>query len=412
MTRRRAVAAAAFLLAVPSSRLDAQHEMHRVGAASPFSLGAGASALFLATQVDPGIGRRRLREGYVSQPMVHGHARALGGMLSARVMLNFEGATLQRGELTPGIYGEGFVDRRHPHTWLHEAIATVSTPPAIPVVVSVSGGKGFAPFGSDDPMVRPIVRFPVNHHLSQVLERGVLVVAARWRPLVLEYGIFNGDEPEAPGDAPNASHFGDSWAGRVTVRPVAGFELQGSSAHVRSPESPSGHGFDHLKRSASLRIERSTWAGAGYLLAECAITDLYGQGRKAFHLSTTLVEGALQRGPLTVAARVERTLRPEEDRLANPFRTPFPTAEVQILGTTRFDVATVSLARAWNARGVALHPFAEATVARPRATTAVPAFVPEYFYGAPQIVALSVGIRLAAGMPMHRAGRYGAGTSP
>ena len=48
--------------------------------------------------------------------------------------------------------------------------------------VSLSIGKGFAPFGTDDPMVRPFVRYPVNHHLSQILERGVAIAAGRAMP--------------------------------------------------------------------------------------------------------------------------------------------------------------------------------------------------------------------------------------
>ena len=388
--------------------LRAQHEMHApTGGPAPLvAASAGARAILLGTSVDPGFARRRLAEGYLTQPMLHGHAALRGGLLAVQGMIDFEGATLARGELTPGAYGEGYVDRRHPHTWLHELVATVATPRWRGGELSLSGGKGFAPFGTDDPMARPLARFPVNHHLSQILERAVLVGAARWRPLALEYGVFNGDEPESPTDAPNAAHFGDSWAARVTLRPLAGFELQGSSARVASPESPTGHGFDHHKRSGSLRAERDTRLGRAYLLGEWASTDLFSRGRRAFHLSTVLAEASLHRERLWAAARYERTLRPEEERLANPFRTPYPTAEVQILGTTRFDVATAAVGGEWSLRALSLAPFAEGSLVTPRATTALAAFVPEYFYGRSRLVALSLGVRLAAGMPMHRVGRY------
>ncbi|HEX2781314.1 MAG TPA: hypothetical protein VHM30_17565, partial [Gemmatimonadaceae bacterium] len=371
------------------------------------TVAGGASAMLLATQVDPGVNHRTLREGYLTQPMLHGHASLLRGLVAMQGMVNFEGATLARGELAPGAYGEGYADRRHPHTWLHEAVLTLSTPERLGAAASLSGGKGFAPFGTDDPMVRPIARFPVNHHLSQILERGVIVGAARWRPLAFEYGIFNGDEPESPTDAPNASHFGDSWAARVTLRPLDGFELQGSTARVESPEAPSGHGFDHHKRSASLRGLRSTPVGDVYLLAEWATTNLFNRGRKAFHLSTSLVEASLDRGALRAALRFERTLRPEEERLQNPFRTPYPTAEVQILGTTRFDVATASVGGTWRVRGVTLAPFVEGSLVRAHASVLPAVFVPEQFYGAPRIIALSLGVRMAVGAPHHRVGRYG-----
>ncbi|HEX8849020.1 MAG TPA: hypothetical protein VF761_05775 [Gemmatimonadaceae bacterium] len=409
MRLRRPCAASLLLTGTfAATPLRAQHEMHAPSAPAAVVAGGGAGAMLLATVVDPGIARRRLAEGYLTQPMLHGHLSALGGTVALRGMLDFEGATLERGELTPGAYGEGYVDRRHPHTYLHELVATLATPACWPVAVSLSGGKGFAPFGTDDPMARPIARFPVNHHLAQILERAVVVGAARWRPIAFEYGVFNGDEPESPSDAPNAAHFGDSWAARVTLNPLDGFELQASTARVDSPESPTGHGFDHHKRSASVRAERDTRIGRAYLLGEWATTDLYDQGRKTFHLSTVLAEGSLSRGALWTAVRYERTLRPEEERLANPFRTSYPTAEVQILGTTRFDVATLALGGRWAVRALTLAPFAEASLITPRATSALPAFVPEYFYGRPRIVTLSLGARVAAGMPQHRVGRYGA----
>ena len=39
--------------------------------------------------------------------------------------LNLEGATMSNGELNTGALGEGFVDRRHPHTYLHEGVLSV-----------------------------------------------------------------------------------------------------------------------------------------------------------------------------------------------------------------------------------------------------------------------------------------------
>jgi hypothetical protein len=55
--------------------------------------------------------------------------------------------------------------------------------------------------------------------------------AARRGALALEAGLFNGDEPEGPGDAPNRARFADSWAARLTATPAAllpGLELQAS----------------------------------------------------------------------------------------------------------------------------------------------------------------------------------------
>ncbi len=68
-------------------------------------------------------------------------------------------------------------------------------------------------------MVRPFLRYPVNHHLAQILERAVAIAAVRAGPLLAEAGLFNGDEPERPGQWPRVGgRFGDSWSGRLTAR--------------------------------------------------------------------------------------------------------------------------------------------------------------------------------------------------
>ena len=92
---------------------------------------------------------------------------------------NLEGWTLDRGELNAGVWGEGYVDRRHPHTFLHELILSATTSLA-GFDASLSAGRGFAPFGTDDPMVRPFVKYPANHHLAQILERWVAIGAEVW----------------------------------------------------------------------------------------------------------------------------------------------------------------------------------------------------------------------------------------
>jgi len=125
-----------------------------------------AQAIPLVTRADPTATRSILTEGYLSQPMIMAHGW-LGG-LQARVTLNLEGLTLERGELSTGAYGESYVDRRHPHAYVHELLIGAEH-----AYTGVNGslfvGRGFAPFGSDDPMTRPFEKYPVNHHLAQVL---------------------------------------------------------------------------------------------------------------------------------------------------------------------------------------------------------------------------------------------------
>ena len=372
---------------------------------------AGASAIGDATRITPGIGHRTLTEGYLTQPLLHAHLMAPRDLLELRAMIDLEGKTLARGELAPGAYGEGFIDRRHPHTYLHELVGTARTPEWRGLAASASLGKGFAPFGTDDPMSRPIVRFPVNHHLAQILERFIYGGAVRWRPITIEAARFNGDEPENPSDAPNARSRGDSWATRVTVRAddrvLRGTEVQWSMARVVSPESPTGRGFDHHKHSASARFERGVGSYGVYALGEWARTDLYKAGLHAFTLRSALGEASVERGIIRVSARYEQTIRPEDERLTNAFRTIFPTAEVQILGTTRFDVATIAVEAKHDLVGMLLAPFVELSIIRASETARPAAFVPREFYGSNRIVQLSVGVRMSVGSRHGRMGRYG-----
>ena len=47
------------------------------------------------------------------------------------------------------------------------------------------------------------MRFPVNHHWSQILERLVLTGGVLVGPVMAEASLFNGDEPEFPPQSPN-----------------------------------------------------------------------------------------------------------------------------------------------------------------------------------------------------------------
>ena len=104
---------------------------------------------------------------------------------------------------------------------------------------SLAAGKGFTPFGTDDPMMRPFVKYPVNHHHAQIIERvqvlGALSAGTPDRGVALEHAFFNGDEPVGPFVGPQWDRVGDSRTTRLTLMPWRGVELQGSRAFVRSP---------------------------------------------------------------------------------------------------------------------------------------------------------------------------------
>ncbi len=107
-------------------------------------------------------------------------------------------------------------------------------------------------------MSRPFVRFPVNHHLAQIVERAELATGWRIGIVGLEGALFNGDEPENPGQWPNMSRFADSWAARVTLWPVRGLEVQGSLRLGSFPGAPPGM-RGSTSRSGARRRGCSEW---------------------------------------------------------------------------------------------------------------------------------------------------------
>jgi hypothetical protein len=372
---------------------------------------AGGQAVAAFTSADPVPGARSLEELRVVQPIVTLEA---GGVrrLQVRATLNLEGATIPSGELTPGAWGEGFIDRRHPHTYVHELLLSAGDLLGRhdgEGALSLTAGKGFAPFGTDDPMMRPALRYPVNHHLSQILERAILVAAFARGRVTAEAGLFNGDEPERPGQWPRiGGRFGDSWSARLTVAPTPGAELQGSYARVHSPEHRPGAGTDQVKWSLSAGWRAPAGAPPLSGLAEWARTSEAG-GFFVFH--SLLVEGAWAPGRHRLHYRLERTERPEEERISN-FRSRRPHLENSILGTTRWTIHTA---------GYDVGLLADATVAlRPLVEVSLGSvgkvggglFDIRERYGRSTFWSVTLGLRVAAGAPMPRMGRYGSALGP
>jgi hypothetical protein len=336
-----------------------------------------------------------------------GRGSWLNGHLGVDATLNVEGLTMARGELSTGAFGEGYVDRRHPHTYLHELIVS-GIGAAGPLAYSVSAGRGFAPFGTDDPMMRPFEKYPINHHLAQILERGMLMGALRIGPAMLEGAAFGGDEPTSPSSLPRASRFGDSWSVRATVLPGFGVEGQASYASVDSPEQTAGFGLDQRKQSISARFVSGD--GSRYLLAEWARTVEHDQNRGAdvFAFESALAEGSMLVGPVGLALRLEQTDRPEEERLPDAFRTVRPAVDLAISGITRWRTATAAVTLPTVIQGsVRGYPFVEIERLSASARDPRSIFTPQRFYGSEGPWMVTFGVRLRHG-PLHaRMGRYG-----
>ncbi len=399
----------------------------------------GAMGVAALTHATPAVFGESRTEGYLTQP--NAMMTFSRSAVSFAGTLNLEGYTLRRGELNAGIYGEGFVDRRHPHTLVHEAILAVTSPTTHGVRASLIGGKGFTPFGTDDPMMRPFVKYPVNHHHAQIIERVLVGGALAWgtanRRVSVEHAVFNGDEPVGPFVGPQWQRVGDSRASRVALVPARGIELQASRAFVRSPGIIQGGAFDHTQSSLSLRIDRGgavsdqamgehsmsghampghTMTGSRrYLLAEVARTDEGFGATRAFRYQSALLEGMVSSKGWSGALRLERTDRPESERLLDPFRLPSGHIDFQIIGITRWNVATLNVAApSLSTFGVRrarwlpqVMPYAEVSVAQPRALLSPAVFIPRDFYGKPMLWSFTTGLRLHLGTMRSRMGRYG-----
>lgn len=365
----------------------------------------GAHAVGLATHVTPATRGNDLTEVYLTQPALMAHARA--GQFSFSGMLNLEGLTLQRGELNAGVWGEGYVDRRHPHTYLHEAIFTFETQ-MIGSRFSLSTGKGFAPFGSDDPMIRPFVKYPSNHHLAQVLERLVVIGAVNVGAVIVEGGLFNGNEPSHPKDVGDFNALGDSWSTRLSLLPASGIEISGSYAEVNSPETPGGGGLDHEMWHASARASRRFRSIVGYFLIEHGEVREGQNGVNFFTYRTFLAEAAATHGAWRLAGRFERSLRPEEERTTNPFRAVRPHHDNSILGRTRWVSSTVQISRSMTFDKLELLPFVEVAHSNADALEQFPVVEPESHFGSANMWSFSFGIRSTIGTWHNRMGRYGA----
>jgi hypothetical protein len=253
-------------------------------------------------------------------------------------------------------------------------------------------------------MSRPVERFPVNHHLSQLLERALAMVGVDVGRATVEAAAFAGDEPTSPGDTPNLTRFGDSWAARVTLRPVAWLEWQVSTAAVHSPEHRAAAGTDAGKWGSTVCAESHLGRGNIYTLAEWARSSEAG-GTFVFH--SVLIEAALTTGRHRPYYRFERTERPEDQRTVDPFRTVRPLLDNSILGITRWSIHTAGYSvRFRTVRRLALEPFVEVSYGQ-IAKVGGGVFDPATFYGRDSFRSVSVGLRLDWGMRGHRMGHYG-----
>jgi hypothetical protein len=394
----------------------AGHSTEHGGRAMPMAaLGGGwtlmgmAQAIPTLTAGAPGRDGSPLhrRAAYLTQPAVMANLESPGSRLVLRTTLNFEALTQPGGELTFGGWGEGFIDKRHPHTLLHELMLSANAWRAGPGGFSLSGGKGFAPFGTDDPMSRPAVKYPTNHHLSQVLERWTLNGAYRLPGWMLEAGLFGGQEPSGPYDLGNGRGFGRSWSARLSrtlgsqdAMGTAPWELSASYASVR--EEHRGVGERDRLLNGAVRHQGTHRVGGVYALAEASWRRPEGGGG----WWAVLGETEVRRGRHQPYYRVEYATRPEYAREAATgggfFRYDH---DAEPVGATRWLINTVGYRYDLLRGTFAAAPFVEAQHDRVRRERGEAD--PRALFGGGSFWSVSAGVRIFLGGGPMRMGSYG-----
>lgn len=424
--RTGALVAALLLTAAPSAAQT--HDHHAPQAASAADsiaahamwmrpLGGGWHAMGMA-QVFPTLTagspwrQQGLLQGgaYLTQPAAMLNLAAPSQRLVLRTTLNLETYTQPDGELTFGGWGEGFIDSRHPHTLLHEAMLTANWWDLAGGALSVSAGKGFVPYGTDDPMARPVLKFPTNHHLSQLLERWTTNVAYLRGGWGLEAAVFGGAEPAGAHDFTNIESYGDSWATRVSKRlggfgPEATWEFTASYAAVQE----SHHGAKQTTRLGNVGVRHAALHefGSLYWLVEGSRNRTpSGDGYFSLLGETQLGLGAARRH--MPYARIEYASRPEYARAGAPGTPGFFRYEhgAHEIGATRWLIATLGYGVALDRGSVSVRPYVEAQHHDVREQRG--AVDPRTLFGGNRFWSLSAGARVFLGGGPMRMGSYGA----
>jgi hypothetical protein len=273
---------------------------------------------------------------------------------------------------------------------------------------SLSAGKGFAPYGTDDPMMRPALKYPTNHHLSQILERWTVSGAYVRGGWSLEAGIFGGSEPEGPYDFGNIESFPDSWSARVARRFGEGFgplaPWEASASYARVAEAHGDEKETTFLANAALRHSARHRFGDLYALAEASRSEPEGHDEGYWSL---LGEAQLGTGRHLPYYRVEYATRPEYDREGAPGTEGFfrYDHDAHPTGATRWLVNTLGYGHTLTGLPLSVRPYAEVQHARVREERG--GTRPGALFGTDSFWTLSAGFRVYLGGGPMRMGMYG-----
>lgn len=392
-----------------SRQMEPAHQMWMADLGGGWSLLGMAQVFPTLTVGAPGEdgGPLRETEAYLTQPAIMADVASPGRRWVVRTTLNFEGATQEDGELTFGAWGEGFIDRRHPHTLLHELVLSVNLWHAAGGALSLSAGKGFAPFGTDDPMGRPGLKYPTNHHLSQILERWLVAGAFLRGGWSVEAGVFGGAEPDGPYDFSNIESFGDSWSARVAKRwgpgpgPAARWEASASYGSVAEEVEGTAQRSDLW--NAALRHSGPAGGGRLYALIEASLSE---PDREQGDFSV-LAEGGVALRRHRPYVRMEYASRPEFPREGGSAERGFFRYEHDDapIGATRWFIGTAGYGYDATTLPVSIRPFVDAQFHSVRSDRG--GVDPAALFGTRSFWSLSFGTRVFLGGEPMRMGAYG-----
>jgi len=346
-------------------------------------------------------------EAYLTQPAVMANIESPGSRLVLRTTLNLEALTQPDGEYTFGGWGEGFIDKRHPHTFLHEAMLSLNLWRAAGGSFSLSAGKGFAPYGTDDPMSRPVAKYPTNHHLSQLLERWTLNAIYLRGAWGIEAGIFGGQEPDGPYDLSNIESFGDSYSARLTRRfggrgTGAAWEASASYGNVREVHHEEAERTSLV--NVALRHYRDYANGGLYALVEASRSEPHGEDEGYYSI---LGEGLFRVGMHRPYGRLEYATRPEYEREGAPGTQGFfrYDHDAHAEGATRWLITSLGYEVDLPGDVVTTRPFIE--MQHNRVWEERGGIDPKALFGTDSFFSISAGFRLFFGGGPMRMGSYG-----
>lgn len=370
-----------------------------LGMAQAFAMTTGAAPR------DPGSPLHGT-ESYLTQPAVMVNVQSPGAVVVLRSTLNLEAVTQPDGEITLGGWGEGFIDRRHPHTFLHEAMLSLNAWNVAGGALSLSAGKGFASYGTDDPMSRPVAKYPTNHHLSQILERWTVNGAYMRGPWSAEASVFSGQEPKGPWDLGNLDGFGRSFSARVIRRfggmgTMAPWELGASYGSVAEPHG--GTTERTALYNATIRHSGAHSFGGIYAMAEASLSDpAHGDG-----FWSLLGEAQVRIGRHRPYYRLELATRPEYARQGAAGTPGFfrYDHDGEPAGATRWQIHALGYEYDLSGGGVATRPFVE--VQHSRVSMERGGIDPTVLFGDRTLWTVSAGFRLFFGGGPMRMGTYG-----